>query len=64
MTTNQREVALKWLAGEMSNTQAAAALKIRASRNVYQKMAVLIRELYRSGFLKIKRGVPVRGTID
>lgn len=60
MTDKQRDIALKWLTGQMSNTEAAAALKIRASRNVYQKMAVLARELYRRGFIKIKRGVPVR----
>ena len=64
MTEKQIDVALKWLAGEMSNAQAAKALRIRSQRNVYTKMATLFRELYRMGRIRRINPVPIRGTVE
>jgi len=51
-TEPQLHKSLLWLQGELSTTEAAKALKISHSRNVYSKMAALLREAYRRGKLK------------
>lgn len=52
MTKLQIDVTLAWLAGDMSNAEAAKALGIWQPRNVYTKMATNLRELYRMGRIK------------
>jgi hypothetical protein len=64
MTTRQIEVTLKWLAGEMSNPQAAKALGIKTSRNVYWKMGSNARKLFEDKLIKRNRPLKVRGTVS
>jgi hypothetical protein len=62
MNDKHIDVTLKWLAGEMSNTEAAKALRVKSSRNIYSTMGVNMRELYRLGLIKRVKRVRV-GTL-
>jgi hypothetical protein len=64
MTRLQIDVTLAWLAGDMSNAEAAKALRIKSSRNVYAKMGTNMRELYRLGRIKRLTPLKVRGTVS
>jgi hypothetical protein len=64
MNDKHIDVTLKWLAGEMSNTEAAKALRVKSSRNIYSKMATCLRELYRLGLIKRVKRVPFGGTVN
>lgn len=71
MPPRQKEVTLAWLACDMSNAEAAKALRITNPRNVYWKMganarkleAADIRKLYERK-LKSLKPLKVRGTVN
>jgi hypothetical protein len=64
MTRLQIDVTLAWLAGDMSNAEAAKALGIGNPRNIYAKMGTNLRELYRLGRIRRIKPLKVRGTVS
>ena len=54
ITPEEIELALAWLQDEVTLTQVAYALGMKGPGNAVSRMAVIIREAYRAGLIKVK----------